>query len=216
MCLEPSESTDFTMVYFNADGRQSSMCGNGGRCIVALAQRLGIIEDKTFFTAIDGQHEARIDSEAVVSLKMIDVESLVDESSETGGDAFILDTGSPHFVLFNDDIDNIDMVNIGKEIRYSERFKAEGINVNCVEKTTNGLKIRTYERGVEDETLACGTGVTAAALSAAANAEDGSYRFHVEARGGQLEVAFTKIGHQYKEVWLQGPATFVFEGLITL
>lgn len=207
--LEAHETYDFEMIYFNADGRESSMCGNGGRCIVAFAKYLGMIETSTNFLAIDGPHEAEIKGVDWVSLKMIDVPKV-----EQGADYFVLNTGSPHYVVFVEDIDDIDVVENGKAIRYSKRFREEGINVNFVEKKKEGIIVATYERGVEDETLSCGTGVTAAAIAyQLTKSTDKETVTPIEAKGGELSVKLTtdgKIGA--KDIWLQGKATRVFSG----
>ena len=168
--LRGHKTTDFEMVYFNADGFPGSMCGNGGRCVVAFAQKLKLIKNKTNFLASDGMHEALISPKAV-KLKMSDVSKI-----EKLGKDYFLDTGSPHYVRFVADLKNYDVVKEGRKIRNSARFKAIGTNVNFVEYLNNVLHVRTYERGVEDETLACGTGVTAAALVAAHCKVDGNKR----------------------------------------
>ena len=211
--LEEKEGYDFEMIYFNADGRESSMCGNGGRCIVAFAKYLGIIEDSTNFLAIDGPHEAEIKGTDWVSLRMIDVPEI-----EQGSDYFVLNTGSPHYVVFVEDIDDIDVVENGKAIRYSKRFREEGINVNFVEKKKDGIIVATYERGVEDETLSCGTGVTAAAIAyQLAKSTDKETVTAIEAKGGQLSVKFITDGKDgAKDIWLQGKATQVFTGELEL
>ena len=161
MLLEKADGYDFRMVYFNADGREGSMCGNGGRCIVAFAHFLGLVNQACTFIAVDGPHEAIVKSPNYIELKMQDVKHI-----EVGEDHFVLDTGSPHYIQFVSDIDQVDVVNAGKAIRYNNRFAEKGINVNFVDvHTEQSLRIATYERGVEDETLACGTGVTAAAIA---------------------------------------------------
>ena len=211
MLLQAHPEHDFVMRYFNADGREASMCGNGGRCIVAFARKLGLIGNKTRFLAVDGIHEADIYKEDLVNLKMQNVPEV-----EIGEDYFYLNTGSPHFVQFSDNIDLIDVVQEGRQIRNSERFVAEGTNVNFVQLHDKGIKVYTYERGVEDETLACGTGITASALCAAIKTGKDEGSFPVQAKGGQLEVSFKRSGNQFTEIWLKGPATFVFEGTIEL
>jgi diaminopimelate epimerase len=211
MLLEQEANYDFKMVYYNSDGNESSMCGNGGRCIVAFAQKLGLIKDNVKFVAIDGPHSASIDQKGIVSLKMGDVDKI--DNHET---YVLLNTGSPHYVTWVDETDSIDVFKEGKEIRNSEPFSKEGINVNFVEKLNNGLKVRTYERGVEDETLSCGTGVTAAAIAYSDN-KTGPFIVPIETPGGTLEVSFTKETHnKAKDVFLKGPAQFVFEGKILL
>lgn len=216
--LQTLEGYDFEMVYFNADGRESTMCGNGGRCIAAFAHDLGIVGDTCHFTAIDGAHEARISytpgkQEAWVELKMNDVQQV-----EIQDNTFILNTGSPHYVRFENALAAKDMVAEGRAVRYSERFQKEGINVNLAEPDNGpGLNIRTYERGVEDETLACGTGVTAAAIAQyfQAGLKPGTHEIPVHARGGELAVRYTVDGAgHFTNIWLCGPAAFVFSGEI--
>lgn len=210
--LEEDPMYDFKMVYFNSDGNESSMCGNGGRCIVAFANKLGILSDKCVFSAIDGLHEARIIN-GKVELKMQDVDDL-----SQSGDVFILNTGSPHYVHFVSRLEDYDIIEEGKRVRYSETYKEEGINVNLVERKDDGIKVETYERGVEWETLSCGTGVTACALSYGifSDLKDGTQQVKIETKGGDLEVrySFNKDKKTFSEVWLIGPAEFVFEGTL--
>jgi diaminopimelate epimerase len=207
--LQETPGYDFEMVYFNSDGRESTMCGNGGRCIVAFARQLGIFDEKCRFLAIDGPHEAVVRDGNWVELKMLDV-----QQTERGDGFFVLDTGSPHYVVFVEDVSDIDVVENGQAIRYSNRFKKEGINVNFVERRPGGIEVATYERGVEDETLSCGTGVTAAALSwALSNAENKAGELPVSTKGGNLKVRFRPDGNGgFTDVWLCGPAERVFEG----
>ncbi|WP_028297474.1 diaminopimelate epimerase [Olivibacter sitiensis] len=211
MLLENAEGYDFKMVYYNADGREGSMCGNGGRCIVAFAHDMGIIEDNTRFIAVDGEHEASLSKDGTwVRLKMIDVNSVARE-----GDDYVLNTGSPHYVRLVDDLDTYDVVKEGRKVRYNDVYKAEGINVNFVEPQGTGYAVRTYERGVEDETLACGTGVTAVAIAMAVDrGETGSLMVPVKARGGNLKVSFERSGTVFHDIFLEGPAQFVFAGEI--
>lgn len=211
--LELEAGVDFRMVYYNSDGNTSSMCGNGGRCITAFAKYLGVIEDKARFLASDGLHEATIDSHGMVSLKMQDVKQV-----EAGDDFFFLNTGSPHYVKFVSDIEHFDVFNQGRNIRYSERFQEEGTNVNFIEKKEEELFVRTYERGVEDETYSCGTGVTAAALVAALKGlSTGKNNCIIKTKGGALEVTFEKVLEQnFYNIWLKGPATSVFSGSMQL
>ena len=213
MLLELEPGVDFKMVYFNSDGNESSMCGNGGRCITAFAKSVGLINDKSRFMAIDGLHEASVSGVNHVSLKMNDVKSV-----ETGNDFFYLNTGSPHYVKFVENIKDYDVFAEGKKIRYNERFFAEGTNVNFIEKTDNGIFVRTYERGVENETLSCGTGVTASALVAAMNgvsSEKNSCK--ISTLGGNLNVRFDKVlESNFYNIWLEGPADFVFHGSVNL
>lgn len=209
MLLQEAEGYDFRMVYFNSDGTEGSMCGNGGRCLVRFAHDLGIIDDSTVFIAVDGEHEAKVTKE-VISLKMIDVNN-IEETPEYD----FMNTGSPHYVAYVSDLQNYDVYSTGKAIRYGEPFVSKGgTNVNFVEVTgENALAVRTYERGVEDETYACGTGVTACAISA--NIRLGFDKFvDIKVMGGQLRIEFERTENGYQNVFLIGPAMRVFEGEI--
>ena len=212
MLLELEPGIDFKMVYFNSDGNESSMCGNGGRCITAFAKQLGIITTEAKFLAIDGMHEAKITKD-IVSLKMNDVRDI-----EVGDDYFYLNTGSPHYVKFVKDIETFDVVAEGKKIRYNDRFKAEGTNVNFIERKEHELFVRTYERGVENETLSCGTGVTAAALVAGFKGLSTDKKScTIKTLGGNLNVKFEKVlENTFYNIWLEGPAAFVFDTRIEL
>ncbi|HNP53593.1 MAG TPA: diaminopimelate epimerase [Ferruginibacter sp.] len=203
---------DFEMKYYNADGNEGSMCGNGGRCIVKFAMDAGLHQYTYRFLATDGEHEAELDNNQHIRLKMKDVSEVEDHHSYS-----VLNTGSPHFVKFADDVANIDVVETGRDIRNSKPFVKDGINVNFVETISEDrIFVRTYERGVEDETLSCGTGVTAAALLSAHNAL-GFNRVDVETPGGKLSVEFNKIDEQtFENIWLCGPAVRVFEGNIEI
>jgi len=209
MLLQNAEGYDFRMVYFNSDGTEGSMCGNGGRCLVRFAHDLGIIGESTLFIATDGEHEARVTPE-VISLKMIDVNQI--ERTEKYD---FMNTGSPHYVEYTDDLKNLDVYSKGKSIRYNEPFVSKGgTNVNFVEVLSdNQLEVRTYERGVEDETYACGTGVTACALSA--NARFGFEKaIDIKVMGGNLRIEFNRTENGYDNIFLIGPAVQVFEGNI--
>ena len=212
MLLELAPNVDFKMVYYNSDGNESSMCGNGGRCITAFAKQIGVIKNEAKFLAIDGLHEAKI-SEDWVSLKMNDVRKI-----EVGDDYFYLNTGSPHYVKFVSDVENLDVYAEGKKIRYNTQFEAEGTNVNFIEKKENELFVRTYERGVENETLSCGTGVTAAALVAAiGGVSTTKNNCVIKTLGGNLNVKFEKVlENTFYNIWLEGPAAFVFKTEIHL
>jgi len=208
MLLQEAPGYDFEMVYFNSDGRESTMCGNGGRCIAAFAQALGIAGNRCSFLAVDGPHEAIIPREEWVELHLSDVPEI-----EMSLDYCILNTGSPHYVRFVDDLDPIDVYEEGKRIRYSGRFLEQGINVNFVMQTPEGLVVATYERGVEAETLSCGTGVTASALAQARRDQlKGRALIPVQTKGGALEVKFTALENGFTDVWLCGPAVEVFSG----
>ncbi len=212
MLLSKAPGYDFEMKYYNADGNESTMCGNGGRCLVMFASHHGILRSTYRFKAIDGDHEAEIDEHGVVSLKMQDVHQVTYHNGYA-----ILNTGSPHFVKFANDVEQVDVVETGRDIRYSDAFAAEGINVNFVEsRGEDSIYVRTYERGVENETLSCGTGVTAAALLSAHN-EKGFNTVEVKTPGGTLSVEYNKIDDEnFEDIWLCGPAVFVFKGEITL
>lgn len=214
--LEESDKSDFKMIYFNSDGNEGSMCGNGGRCITAFAAYLGIISDTTQFEAVDGLHQAQINSAVTngfdVSLKMQDVTDIKNSNG-----AYILDTGSPHYVSFCKNTSDVDVMQEGKKIRYSEPYKTHGINVNFISVNENSFSIRTYERGVEDETFSCGTGTVAAAIALdAANMLQNKNPVKFDAPGGKLEVSHTKSGNKYTDIWLTGNAIQVFEGTILL
>ncbi len=210
MLLEERQGFAFHMRYFNSDGKEGSMCGNGGRCIVHFAREIGLIDDTASFSGIDGPHEAIIDN-GYVHIKMQDVTGV-----ERDGDAYVLDTGSPHYVLFTHNLDKTDVAGAGREIRYSERYRESGINVNFVEiSDDNTILIRTYERGVEAETLACGTGSVAAAICTAIQTGNGRDSLKIETTGGPLQVSFTKTGEtSFTNVWLTGPAKKVFSGTL--
>jgi diaminopimelate epimerase len=212
MLLNPHEQYDFEMKYYNADGRESSMCGNGGRCLVKFAAEMGIIKSEYKFLAIDGEHEASIETNGQVALKMNDVSSVSSRYNK-----HILNTGSPHYVEIIENVMSLDVFERGRSIRYSDEFKKEGINVNFVEQATepDTIIVRTYERGVEDETYSCGTGVTAAALVSYHN-DNGFNHVNVKTKGGQLAVEFEKLEDRFQNIWLIGPATKVFEGEIEL
>ncbi len=213
--LRNSPDLDFEMVYYNADGKPSSMCGNGGRCITSFAKKLGIIEDHADFLAADGKHEAIFTNSdpVVVKLKMKDVNEIVKLM-----DGWWLDTGSPHLVIEVNNLDELDVKSAGSEIRYNDYFRKEGVNVNFVQRSENGIAVRTYERGVEDETLSCGTGVTASALISLANewVPSNMDPVTVNCPGGKLKVHSLKSPHGFNEVWLEGPAMLVFEGEISI
>lgn len=211
--LEPEPGMNFKMVYFNSDGNPSSMCGNGGRCIVAFAAQLGIVSGKANFLASDGIHEAQLLSDGQVALKMGDVKQI-----EKTPEYYFLNTGSPHVVKFSTNVNAINVVEEGRRIRNNERFAAEGTNVNFIEPEGDAVYVRTYERGVENETLSCGTGVTAAALVAALEGKSSAKNScELLTKGGRLKVSFERVLDQnFYNIWLTGPAEFVFKGEIEL
>lgn len=197
---------DFEMKYFNSDGLEGSMCGNGGRCIVAFANKLGLCDKSTVFMAFDGVHNAEISGD-IVNLKMSDV-----QKPERILNGFFLNTGSPHYVEIVDNTDELDVFSLGRNIRLSEDFKPDGTNVNFLSLINNVLKLRTYERGVEQETFSCGTGAIASAIVASEFFKNVSNPVSLAVKGGQLIVHFKKNDDNYTDVWLQGSASFVFEG----
>ncbi len=206
--LENHPTLDFTMVYYNADGKLSSMCGNGGRCVVAFAKALTIISSQTSFEAVDGVHHASIDGEGLVHLQMQDVQDI-----QTGADFTFLDTGSPHHVSLRDDIREVNVKEEGAQIRYCELYGEAGANINFVtQQGENTFAVRTYERGVEDETLSCGTGVTAVALAMYDSGKTNDTSIALAVEGGRLRVTFEKNEKGYHSIYLIGPATFVFNG----
>jgi diaminopimelate epimerase len=212
MILRSHPTLDFEMVYTNNDGQPSSMCGNGGRCIVQFAYDLGYISKETEFMAVDGIHHAEIIND-VVSLQMSDVDTIYYIDAET----FELNTGSPHFVHLTKDFDSLsDIVQYGRSIRYNQPYKEKGINVNLVfRKDNNCIQMATYERGVEDETYSCGTGVTAAAL-VIGKLDSNIKEVSIETKGGQLKVEFEQNNGRFENIRLIGPAVFVYNGEIKI
>jgi diaminopimelate epimerase len=212
MLLQNKAGYDFEMVYYNSDGNESSMCGNGGRCIVEFARTLGLVKERTHFSAIDGEHEALV-KPGFITLKMKDVKNV-----ELNADYSFLDTGSPHYVAFINDVASFNVCEEGRKIRNNNRFKNDGTNVNFIENQHDNLFVRTYERGVEDETHSCGTGVTAAALVAAIkNVSTEKNYCDIKTLGGNLKVKFTKhADNSFSDIWLEGPAVFIFKGEIAV
>jgi diaminopimelate epimerase len=211
--LRHAPGYDFSMIYFNSDGKESSLCGNGGRCIVAFAGRLGLVKERARFMASDGEHVAELHSDGQVKLNMKDVVSI-----ETGSNYYYLNTGSPHYVKFHSSVGDMDVFTEGRKIRYSDKFSRQGTNVNFVEDCGDHLFVRTYERGVENETLACGTGVVASVISAAIRRGNNHAPFSLPARvlGGKLRVSFNRNDNSFTDIWLEGPATYVFQGSLDL
>jgi len=207
----PSADSDFQMVYYNSDGYQSSMCGNGGRCILHFAYQNQYCSDEAVFEAIDGLHQGQVKGD-IISLKMQDVSTY----EQLNDKAYFIDTGSPHYVTFHEGVDKLDIVAEGRKIRYNERFKFKGTNVNFVEKVESQIRVRTYERGVEDETLSCGTGVVAASLISQIHFDSKVNSCKVLTKGGSLKVSFESEDNTFKNIWLIGPATPVFRGQIEL
>ena len=210
--LDSDPDVDFRMVYYNSDGNLSSMCGNGGRCLVAFAKKLNVIQSETTFIATDGLHYATVSADGIVSLQMIDVA----EINNTPEYSF-LNTGSPHHVQLVSDIEHYNVKENGAAIRYGDLYGQQGSNINFVKKIDDTtFSLRTYERGVEDETLACGTGATAVAIAMNATGQTNSNAINLNVEGGKLAVSFDKEDGKYTNVFLKGPAEFVFKGTIEI
>jgi diaminopimelate epimerase len=206
--IHPYENLDFMMKYYNSDGNEGSLCGNAGRCATVFASKLGIVKQSARFKASDGIHEGRITSDQTVIMTMLPVSSV-----RYVGDHYELNTGSPHYVKFVDSVEKKDIRSEGAAIRYSQPFKKEGINVNFVSVHKDGIYVRTYERGVEDETLSCGTGNIASAICSAIQTRSYNHSYTVYTRGGILRVSFDRTGvEQFNNITLEGPVKFVFEG----
>ena len=202
---------DFDMIYFNADGKEGTMCGNGGRCAVAFAHQLGMCGTSTRFQAADGVHDAEIVRPDFVRLHMRKVTGISRHK-----DHCLLDTGSPHYCLFANALEEMDVYDSGRKIRYGKDHKEEGINVNFIQREGDGLFVRTYERGVENETFSCGTGVVASAICAALHEKTDKTAFRVRTLGGELSVTFRKTGPDtFEDIVLEGPAEFVYSGTLS-
>lgn len=210
--LENDSVTDFKMVYYNSDGNQSSMCGNGGRCLVAFAKKLNVIQNNTTFIATDGLHHATITDDGLVSLQMIDVTKV-----KVNPEYVFMNTGSPHHVQIVDDLENYDIKENGARIRYGDLYGKTGSNINFVKQIDeNTFSLRTYERGVEDETLSCGTGATAVAIAMNVLGKTNASSINLNVQGGKLIVSFDKNDSIFTQVTLKGPAEFVFKGTIEI
>lgn len=205
--VQDHDELDFEMVYFNSDGSKS-LCGNGSRCAIHFAHHLGLIEKTTHFLTTDGIHQGAI-TEGAVSFQLFNVTAVSNYD-----DDYFIDTGSPHYIEFNHTVEDIDVKNRGEALRNDERFSPDGTNVNFVELNDWGIRVRTFERGVEDETLSCGTGVTASALAASFKGLQSPIL--VKTLGGELEVSFLKKENSFEQITLKGPATPVFQGTINL
>ncbi len=203
MLLQDHTSYAFEMKYYNADGLEGTMCGNGGRCIAKFAHDLGIIDKKTEFLGVDGSHKVEIQENELVKLALHDVKKY-----ETINNDFFLDTGSPHYVIFTETLNEKMVLETGGEIRLERNC-----NVNFVKEEPGQLVVRTYERGVEDETFACGTGIVASSLAHAIKTGAGA-PIKVQAIGGRLEVFFERKNNTFQNIWLTGGAVFVFKGTI--
>ena len=210
--LENDDATDFRMIYYNSDGNLSSMCGNGGRCLVAFAKDLNIIQSHCTFIATDGLHHASVAQDGIVSLQMIDVSNIQKENEYT-----FMNTGSPHHVQMVADLEQYNVKEKGAALRYGSLYGEEGSNINFVKKINEDtFSLRTYERGVEDETLACGTGATAVAIAMNATGQTQATSIKLNVQGGKLEVSFDKNKDHFTNVFLIGPAEFVFRGEIQI
>ncbi|MDI5886381.1 MULTISPECIES: diaminopimelate epimerase [Flavobacterium] len=210
--LENDSETNFKMVYYNSDGNQSSMCGNGGRCLVAFAKKLNVIQNNTTFIATDGLHHATIEDDGLVSLQMIDVDEV-----KVSSDHVFLNTGSPHHVQLVDDLENYNIKENGAAIRYGDLYGKAGSNINFVKQIDDTtFSLRTYERGVEDETLSCGTGATAVAIAMNVLGKTDASSIDLNVEGGKLVVSFDKKEGHFTDVFLKGPAEFVFKGTIEI
>lgn len=209
--IENHPTLDFNMIYFNSDGSQS-FCGNGSRCAVMFAKNLGIIEKETHFLSTDGEHFATVQN-GLVSLQMHDV---LEYSKQ--GDDFVINTGSPHYLSFVEDVNQLNIVPEAHKIRYSDTYAEHGINVNYLQNSSDCLNIRTYERGVEDETLSCGTGVTAAAIALYLNEKnkEAQKTTFIKTMGGNLTVSFTKTDDGFTNIFLIGPAVHTFSGQVNI
>ena len=211
MLLEDCPEYDFRMRYFNADGKEASMCGNGGRCITVFAHNLGLFSESTRFAAVDGPHEARLTSRGV-QLKMCDVQEVIMTDRY-----YFLHTGSPHCVIQSEQAFEEDVLSEGRRIRYSKAFQPEGTNVDFITPRPDYIEVATYERGVENETLACGTGCVASALSVAIFRNDTHNTYDIHTKGGNLQVSFVRHpGNYFSDIWLEGPAECVFTGEIEI
>jgi diaminopimelate epimerase len=212
--LLESKRADFRMIYYNSDGHEGTMCGNGGRCITAFASRLRIISMDATLEGIDGLHSATILPNEEIRLRLRDVEGI-----RWMEDGYLLDTGSPHFVKFVSQLELIDVASEGSEIRNQRRFGKHGVNVNFVERSgdLNRISVRTFERGVENETLSCGTGVAAAAICSYFHYKSDILSYHISTPGGNLNVSFRSQYHnQFSDIYLTGPAAHVYDGSIEI
>jgi len=223
--LQYHPEANFEMVYYNADGKIGSLCGNGSRCAVAFAYHLGIISSgETQFMASDGLHKAYLEPTPKDDIVWVRLEMQPVRSITRQGDDWVLDTGSPHYVRFVNHLSHENIVKIGREIRYAPAYTAKGINVNLVEwQQPEHIVMATYERGVEDETYSCGTGAVAAALASfcqrasKTTGSELSQTLHIKTKGGELLVSAHQLpSGGFDQVWLQGPAARVFIGEVPL
>jgi diaminopimelate epimerase len=205
--IQNSEKADFRMIYYNPDGSQS-LCGNGSRCAVEFANRLNLFQYETNFEAVDGIHHAFM-KDGWIHFNINDLESVINE-----GNDYFIENGSPHFIRFVTDVNEVDIQKISPPLRHSTAFNRSGMNVNFVQLTDHGITVRTYERGVENETLSCGTGVTAAAI--ASSLKGMASPVNVTTKGGSLRVTFDRTDDSFRHIYLSGPVSMVFEGEINI
>ena len=210
MLLNAHDELDFEMQYFNSDGIEADMCGNGGRCIAAHAHRLGLFQGTAKFMTRAGIHLAEVLPDKEIRLKMKDVNKI-----NLTREGWHLNTGVPHLVVFTDDLGQTDVHRQGARLRFDPLFQPAGTNVNFVHFADGQLHIRTYERGVEAETLACGTGVVASALAYATDKNLSVSQIPCQTRGGRLLVDFIKQGNAFTDIWLTGPAMEVYTGKLS-
>jgi len=212
MFIQNHPNLDFEMKYYNADGNEAEMCGNGARSIIGFAKKNGIISDSTGFKTIDGIHHGWIIGKDQYRVKMVDVNAIKENDK-----GVFLNSGVPHLIIFTKDPDQIDVLKQGKEIRYSKEFAPKGTNVNFINYSDKILRMRTYERGVENETLSCGTGAVASSIATEYINNFGKSTYDVQVPGGKLKVSFKRTNKdQFQEIYLEGEAKMVFEGIIKL
>ena len=214
--IEDNNDLDFTMKYFNSDGSELGMCGNGARCVTQFAKKLGIINNSAIFQASDGAHHAEIINNNYVRVKMNDIDMSNYDLIDKNFDNIYLHNGSPHLIINSNDIDKIDVFNEGRKIRYGDKYKDEGVNINFVEFTSNSslCKVRTYERGVEDETLSCGTGAVAVAVVLNYSKITNKEEIIISMKGGNLKVSFNRLGDNFSNIWLYGDVAEIYKGEI--
>ena len=214
--IEDNNDLDFTMKYFNSDGSELGMCGNGARCVIQFAKKLGIIKNSATFQASDGVHQAEIIENNYVRVKMNDIDMSNYDLIDKNFDNIYLYNGSPHLVINSNDINKIDVFNEGRKIRYGDKYKDEGVNINFIEFNSNSslCKVRTYERGVEDETLSCGTGAVAVAVVLNYSKIINKEEVIISMKGGNLKVSFNRVGDNFSNIWLYGAVAEIYKGEI--
>ena len=214
--IENNNDLDFTMKYFNSDGSELGMCGNGARCVTQFAKKLGIINNSAIFQASDGAHHAEIINNNYVRVKMNDIDMSNYDLIDKNFDNIYLHNGSPHLIINSNDIDKIDVFNEGRKIRYGDKYKDEGVNINFVDFTSNSslCKVRTYERGVEGETLSCGTGAVAVAVVLNYSKITNKEEITISMKGGNLKVSFNRLGDNFSNIWLYGDVAEIYKGEI--